>query len=107
MRVPGVQGIGMSDDFGFAPPPFNADGALQTVRRALRDLKLAERGNGFELRGKRVVELVAEGGAIQVRLARRLMQTPEWDKLTVSSADGQRKLIDEVKKRLARWEHEE
>ena len=95
------------DNFGFAPLPFNADSALVTLKRALRDMKLAERGNAYELRGKRVVELSLEGTAINARLARRLMLTPEWDRLTVKSATEQRKLLDEVKKRLARWEHED
>jgi hypothetical protein len=99
----------MSDESfgGFAPPPFNADGALVAIRRALRDLNLAERGNAYELRGKRVVELAADGGRITAKLARRLMLTPEWDKLTVASAAEQRKLLDEVKKRVAKWENEE
>jgi hypothetical protein len=96
-----------SDDFGFAPPPFDADAALVTLRRALRDLKLAERGQAYELRGKRVVELSVDGGKIMAKLARRLMATPEWDRVAVSSAAEQRKLIDEVKKRLGRWESEE
>ena len=96
-----------SDDFGFAPPPFDADAALVTLKRALRDMKLAERGNAYELRGKRVVELSLDGGRIAAKLARRLMATPEWDRVAVASAAEQRKLIDEVKKRLARWEHEE
>lgn len=91
----------------FAPPPFNADSALVTLKRALRDMKLAERGNAFELRGKRVVELAADGGVINAKLARRLMLTPEWDRMTVKSAAEQRKLIDEVKKRLGKWESEE
>ena len=99
----------MSDlpDFGFAPPPFNAETALQTLKRQFRDLKLAERGNGFELRGKRVVELNLEGGAIAARLARKQALTPEWDKLAVADANAQRKLLDELKKRLQRWEREE
>jgi hypothetical protein len=92
---------------GFAPPPFDAEGALVTLKRALRDLKLAERGNACELRGKRVVEWAVEGGAIHVKLARRLMLTPEWDRVAVRSATDQRKLVDEVKKRIARWESEE
>jgi hypothetical protein len=96
-----------SDDFGFAPPPFNADNALVTIKRALRDLKLAERGNAFEMRGKRVVELAIDGGAINAKLARRLMLTPEWDRITVKSAADQRKLLDDVKKRLSKWESEE
>jgi len=94
-------------DFGFAPPPFNAENALVQLKRALRDLKLAERGNAYELRGKRVVELAVEGGGIAVKLARKLALTPEWDRQVVNSAAAQRKLVDEVKKRLARWEQED
>jgi hypothetical protein len=98
-----------SDDSfeGFAPPPFNAESALVTLKRSLRDLKLAERGNAYELRGKRVLELTIDRATISARLARRLMLTPEWDRVVVASAVDQRKLIDEVKKRLARWESEE
>jgi hypothetical protein len=96
-----------SDEFGFAPPPFNADNALVTLKRALRDMKLAERGNAYEMRGKRAVELAVDGTTINAKLARRLMLTPEWDRVAVKSAADQRKLLDEMKKRLARWENEE
>jgi hypothetical protein len=78
-----------------------------TLRRALRDLGLAERGAGFDLRGKRVLELAAEGGTIRARIARRMMLTPEWDTQTLAGAADTRKLLDEVKKRLARWERED
>ncbi|MBK7461030.1 MAG: hypothetical protein IPJ42_22250 [Betaproteobacteria bacterium] len=97
----------MSDDFGFAPPPFKPEPALVTLRRSLRDLGLAERGTGFELRGKRVLELSAEGDTIRARLARRLMLTPEWDSQVLEGAADIRKLLDEVKHRLARWERED
>jgi hypothetical protein len=98
----------MNDESGgFAPPPFNADNALVAIKRALRDMKLAERGNAYELRGKRVVELAVEGAKVNAKLARRLMLTPEWDRVTVASTTEQRKLLDEVKKRLAKWENEE
>jgi len=98
----------MSDDLaGFAPPPFKPEDALQQIKRALRDLKLAERDNGFEQRGKRVVELKPEATQISARLARKLALTPEWDTLTVRSATDQRRLLEEVKKRLARWDREE
>ena len=96
-----------SDDFDFAPPPFNADNALVTIKRALRDMKLAERGNAFEMRGKRVVELTVDGAAINAKLARRLMLTPQWDRMAVQSAADQRKLLDEVKKRSSKWESED
>ena len=95
------------NDLGFAAPPFDAALALVTLQRTLRDMKLAERGNGFEQRGKRVVELTLEGGTVHAKLARRLALTPEWDRSTVASVVQQRKFVDEVKKRLARWEHDE
>ena len=98
----------MTDDsFGFAPPPFKPEDALAQVKRALRDLKLAERGNGFDLRGKRVVELGIDGATITARMARKLALTPQWDSQTVKTTADQRKLLDEVKRRLARWDQEE
>ena len=95
------------DGFAFAVPPFNPESALLTVKRSLRDMKLDERGNAFELRGKRVIDLAVEGEAIAVKLARRLTLTPEWDRFTLKTSAEQRKLLDEIKKRMARWEHEE
>jgi hypothetical protein len=94
-------------DFGFAPPPFDATNALVQLKRALRDLKLAERGTGFELRGKRVAELQLDGSAIAAKTARKLALTPEWDKASLRNAAEQRKWLDELKKRLERWEREE
>jgi hypothetical protein len=98
----------MSDDaVGFAPPPFKPDDALVQIKRSLRDLKLNERGHAFDLRGKRVLELSIDGAQIYARIARKLALTPEFDKLVVAQANDQRKLIDEIKKRLARWDKEE
>ncbi len=103
-----VGGVHMTDELGgFAPPPFNADSALLQIKRSLRDMKLAERGKGFDLRGKPVLELAVEGEQIQVRVARKLALTPDWDRLVVGSAAGQRKFIDDVKRRLERWERED
>jgi len=98
----------MSDELGgFAPPPFKPEDALLQLKRALRDMNLAERGHAFELRGKRVLELKAEATQITARVARKLALTPEWDTLTLKSTPDQRKLVDEIKKRLARWDREE
>ncbi len=98
----------MSDEsWGFAPPPFKADEALVQLRRSLRDLGLAERGKGFEFEAKRALEIEAQEGAIAVKLARRLIRTPEFDAFTIKSGADQRKLLDELKKRLARWKDEE
>jgi ribosomal protein L13E len=98
----------MSDDFaGFAPPPFKPEDALTQLKRQLRDLKLTERGSGFDQRGKRVAELQVDGAGIAARTARKLAITPEWDRQTIASANDQRKWVDELKKRLARWDREE
>ena len=96
-----------TDNFSIAPPPFDAEAALVQLRRSLRDLRLTERGSGFELRGKRVVEVALEDGVLSTRLARRLMNTPEWDRQLIRSGADQRKLIEEVKRRLERWLRED
>ena len=99
----------MSDenDSGFATAPFNPEQALLQLKRSLRDLKLSERGVGFEMRGKRVAEFEAEAGLIRGRLARRLALTPEWDRVEIKSAAEQRKCVDDLKKRIERWERDE
>ncbi|MFO1339667.1 MAG: hypothetical protein U1F53_15825 [Burkholderiaceae bacterium] len=97
------------DDFGFAPPPFKPAEALVQLKRSLRDLRpLSERGDGFELKGARVVELAAGERAIDARLAKRpSRQVPEWDRFALDGSAAVRKFVDEVKKRLARWTEEE
>ncbi|WP_374660669.1 hypothetical protein [Inhella sp.] len=98
----------MSDEtWGFAPPPFNAENALVELKRALRALQMSERSGGFEFEAKRALEFELKEGAIQVRLAKRLIRTPEFDAFTIRSGADQRKLLDEVKKRLSRWKDEE
>ena len=92
---------------GFAPPPFSPANALAQLQRSLRELRLTPRGAAFELRGKRVVELAEDGTVLQARLARKLALTPEFDRFTIAGAADQRKLLDELRKRLARWEHED
>ena len=98
-----------SDDegWGFAPPPFDAAGAAARLRRSLRDLRLTERGDAFELRGRRVVEITAEPTALAVRVARRPALTPEYDRFDVSSATALTRLVAEIGKRLARWNEDE
>lgn len=98
----------MSDEtWGFAAPPFNPESALVQLRRALRDLGLSERSGGFEFEARRALEFELGEGAINVRLARRLIRTPEFDRFSLRSGADQRKLLDEVKKRLARWKDDE
>jgi len=96
----------MSDDF-FALPAFKPDAALVTLKRQLRDLKpLAERGTGFEIGGKRVLDLTADATTITARLAKRPATSPEWQTLTLKDSVDVRKCVDEVKKRLSRWQQD-
>jgi hypothetical protein len=97
-------GVNVSDDFGFAAPPFNPESALQTLKRFVRDQRqLVERGAGYELAGSPVLQLSVGEGVITAKLARRATRTPEWDTVTVKNHAELRKLQDELKRRIARW----
>ncbi|WP_343626122.1 hypothetical protein [Roseateles puraquae] len=99
----------MSDDtWDMAPPPFNADTALQTMKRFVRDQRvLTERGEGWMLGADLVLKLAADGAVVQVQLARRPARTPEWDRFTLASATDLRRVQDEIKRRLTRWKDDE
>jgi hypothetical protein len=92
----------MSDDF-FAPPAFKPAEALLQLKRQLRDLKLAERGDGFELKGLQVVELRATDSTVDAKLVKRPQRTPEWTTHTIKASPDVRKFVDLVKQSLARW----
>ena len=99
----------MSEDF-FALPPFKPAEALALLKRSLRDLRtLNERGDAFDLKGSRVMELVAGDKQIDARLAKRPMRggTPEWDSFKLAASPDVRKFTDEVKRRLVRWTEED
>jgi len=97
----------MADDF-FALPPFKADEALVALKRQLRDLKpLAERGTGFEWKGRPVVDLAGDAATITTRLARKPLRSPDWDTQVLKNGADVRKFVDEVRKRLARWADDE
>jgi hypothetical protein len=94
------------DDF-FAPPPFKPAEAMVQLKRQLRDLRaLAERGNGFELRGQTVVELAADDSVINARLAKRPARTPEWTQHTLRNSADVRRFVEAVKKQLTSWSDE-
>lgn len=96
----------MSDDF-FAPPAFKPAEAMMLLKRQLRDVKgLAERGNGFELRGQEVVQLAADEAVISARLARRPARSPEWTPHTLKNSADVRRFVDAVKAQLAHWSDE-
>lgn len=92
----------MSDDF-FAPPPFNPDAALATLRRTLRDLKLAERAGAFELNGQPAVRARADGALLRLEVAKRPARSPDWEHVEVRDHAQLRKFTDDLKRRVARW----
>jgi hypothetical protein len=92
----------MSDDF-FAAPPFNPDSARTTLVRALRELKLAERGGAFEFNGQPVVKAQVDGAVLKLDVARRPSRSPDWDHAQAADHAQLRRFIDDVKKRVARW----
>lgn len=91
----------------FAAPPFKAGEALVQLKRQLRDLKLGERGQGFELKGRAIVQLELADGAIAARLVKRPAQIPEWTVHSLRSSADVRRFVDTVKQQLARWSHDE
>jgi hypothetical protein len=92
----------MSDDF-FAPPPFDADTARATLVRALRDLKLAERGGAFEFNGQPVVRAQVDGAVLRLDVARRPSRSPDWEHAQAADHAQLRRFIDDVKRRVSRW----
>ena len=92
----------MSDDF-FAPPPFDPNTACATLVRALRDLKLSERGGAFELNGQPVVKVRIEGALLKLDVARKPSRSPDWEHAEAGDHARLRRFIDDVKKRVARW----
>jgi hypothetical protein len=93
------------EDF-LSAAPFNASEALLTLKRALRELRLSERGNGFEWKTQRILEAQLQDQAIAVRLARRPLASPDFESLTITSSAQLRQLTEELKRRLARWSDE-
>lgn len=106
--------MAMNDDF-FAPPAFKAEEALLTLKRNLRDMRsLQAQGDSFSLQGQVLLMLSlgdGEGrgdstGQLHARLAKRPAQRPEWDVRVCKSSADVRALLDEIKRRLARWTDE-
>ncbi len=92
------------DDFGFVPPPFRPDEALQRLRRELRALGLTEREGRFERRGSAVARAAVDGAVLQAALVRRpVRSSPEWQPRALGSSAQVRDFVTELKQRLAAW----
>jgi hypothetical protein len=94
----------MSDDSGFAPPPFKPAEAVTGLKRSLRELGLTERGAAFELRGRAVVELSVADDAIGARRVKRPQATPDWaPRQALRSGADIRRFVDDIRQQLRRW----
>jgi hypothetical protein len=95
----------MSDEgWGFAPPPFKPDEALQRLRRDLREAGLLEREGAFERRGLLIARVAVDGLALEARTVKRPSRTgPEWQARTLRSSADVRDYVAELKKKLAGW----
>ena len=91
----------------FAPPPFDAAQALVQLKKQLRDLKLAERGAGFELKGQAIVELTLSGAAIQARVVKRPARSPEWTAHPLRNAADVRRFVDTLRQQMSKWTADE
>jgi hypothetical protein len=96
----------MSDDDFFAPPAFKPADALLALKKQLRDLRLAERGMAFELKGRSIVELEATPTTIEAKLVKKPALTPEWTTHILKASPDIRRFAELVKQQLARWNDE-
>jgi hypothetical protein len=94
----------MSDDFGFAAPPFKADEALLKLKRDLRELGLAEREGRFERRGSTLARAAVDGDLIvAARVRKPSRSSPEWLERRLRSSADVRDFVADLKKQLALW----
>ena len=94
----------MSEDWGFAPPPFQPEAALAGLQRSLRELGLVARGGVFERRGTPIARAAVDGAAIAAaRVKRPSRGSPEWQNKTLRSSAEVRDFVADLKQQLAQW----
>ena len=96
----------MSEDFGFAPPPFHPEQAAQKARREWRDWGLTEREGVFERQGMAfaAIDLANDGAALNIRLVNRPSRhSPQWQSHAVKDHAALRQIQAELRKRLSAW----
>ena len=94
----------MSDDSGFAPPPFKPEESLQRLRRELRDLGLSDREGVFERRGLAIARLRVDGAQLAAAMVKRPSRaSPQWQARSLGSNAAVRDFTAELKKALQQW----
>ena len=92
------------ESWGFAPPPFQAEEALQRLRRELRELGLSERAGMFERRGLALARAaVAEGDIAAAVVRKPSRNSPEWQARELKSSADRRDFTHHLKRQLAQW----
>jgi hypothetical protein len=92
------------ESWGFAPPPFQAEDALQRLRRDLRELGLSERAGVFERSGRALAKAVLAEGHIAAAVVRQPSRnSPEWQARTLKSSADVRDFTQHLKRQLAQW----
>ena len=92
------------DDFGFAPPAFKPDEALQRLKRDLRELGLTEREGRFQRGATAMARVAVDGATIKAeRVKRPSRNSPEWLVRTLRSSADARDFVADLKKQLALW----
>ncbi|MDN3922203.1 hypothetical protein [Roseateles violae] len=93
----------MSEEWGFAAPPFKPEEALQRLRRDLRELGLNEREGRFERRGTPIARAAVDGATLKVAIVKRPSRTPEWAEKTLKDSAQLRDFVALLKKSLSGW----
>jgi hypothetical protein len=95
----------VSDDaWGFAPPPFQAEEALQRLRRDLKDLGLTERAGAFERGGVALARAAVSQGHLEAAVVRKPSRnSPQWQPRTLKTSADVRDFTQHLKKQLAQW----
>jgi hypothetical protein len=92
------------ESWGFAPPPFQAEEALQRLRRELRELGLSERAGMFERRGLALARAAVAEGHIAAAVVRKPSRnSPEWQARELKSSADVRDFTQHLKRQLAQW----
>jgi hypothetical protein len=92
------------ESWGFAPPPFQAEEALQRLRRELRELGLSERAGMFERRGLALARAAVAEGHIAAAVVRKPSRnSPEWQARELKSSADVRDCTQHLKRQLAQW----
>lgn len=97
------------EDWGFALPAFNAEDALQRLRRDARELGLTERSGVFERKGVAIAKFVLSDGVLTAAVVKKPQRGgPEWLNKTLKSGAEVRDFSAELKKKLSAWsDHDE